>query len=87
MAGLDLGGHTAHPAPVSGGRRRSHKKLRVVKKKTVRRMLAKHGLKMRGGAEPDTAAEAGVKPSGTAMGGRRRSHKKTHRRRRGLFHF
>jgi hypothetical protein len=81
MAGLDLGGHTAVGAPVAGGRRRSHK-LRLVKKKTVRRMLAKKGLKMRGGGEPDTAAEAGV-----VAGGRRKGHKKTHRKRRGLFHF
>jgi hypothetical protein len=82
MTELSLGGTTASPASV-GGRRRSHK-LRLVKKKTVRRMLAKKGLKMRGGGEPSTPAEAGV-----VTGGRRhRSHKKTHRRkRRGLFHF
>jgi hypothetical protein len=84
MVELSSAGHTASPAPV-GGRRHSQK-LRLVKKKTVRRMLAKKGLKMRGGAEPETAGEAGV-----SMGGRRhrRSHKKTHRRRkhRGLFHF
>jgi hypothetical protein len=84
MGELATAGHTFTGAPV-GGRRRSHK-LRLVKKKTVRRMLAKKGLKMRGGAEPETTAEAGV----ASMGGRRRrSHKKTHRRRkhRGLFHF
>jgi hypothetical protein len=83
MGELATSGHTFTGAPV-GGRRRSQK-LRVVKKKTVRRMLAKKGLKMRGGAEPDTAGEAGVAPT---MGGRRRkTQKKTHRRRRGLFHF
>jgi hypothetical protein len=43
-----LNGSAGNSAPV-GGRRRSHKKLRVVKKKTVRRMLKKMGLKMRGG--------------------------------------
>jgi hypothetical protein len=85
MGELATSGHTFTGAPV-GGRRRSQK-LRVVKKKTVRRMLAKKGLKMRGGAEPETTAEAGV--AAPSMGGRRRgkSHKKTHRRRRGLFHF
>jgi phage gp16-like protein len=80
MTELNLGGTSASPAHF-GGRRRSHK-LRLVKKKTVRRMLAKKGLKMRGGGEPDTAAEAGV-----VAGGRRKGHKKTHRKRRGLFHF
>ena len=72
-------GSAGNSAPF-GGRRHSHKKLRVVKKKTVRRMLAKKGLKMRGGAEPATAAEAGV--AAPAVGGRRRkSHRKSHRRR------
>lgn len=77
-----LNGTAGNSAPVTGGRRRrSSKKLRLIKKKTVRRMLAKKGLKMRGGAEPDTMEEAGVE------GGRRRkSHRKSHRRsRRGLF--
>jgi hypothetical protein len=64
------GGYSAlSPAHVGGRRRRSSKKLRLVKKKTVRRMLAKKGLKMRGGAEPDTKDEAAVMDS---MGGRRR---------------
>jgi hypothetical protein len=79
------GGSALSPHPVGGshgymgGRhRKSHKKLRLVKKKTVRRMLAKHGLKMRGGG--DTAATAAVVPP---KGGRRRkSHKKS---RRGMF--
>jgi hypothetical protein len=39
----------ATPAPF-GGRRRSGKKMRLVKPKTVRRMLKKMGLRMRGGA-------------------------------------
>ena len=47
MAG---GGSALSPAHVGGRRRRSSKKLRLVKKRTVRRMLAKKGLKMRGGA-------------------------------------
>lgn len=79
MTELNLGGTTASPASV-GGRRRSHK-LRLVKKKTVRRMLAKKGLKMRGGGEP--VGEGAPSMDG---GRRRKSHKRT-RRRRGLFHF
>ena len=71
------GGYSAlSPAHVGGRRRRSSKKLRLVKKKTVRRMLAKKGLKMRGGAEPDTKDEAEMMDT---MGGRRRSHRR-HRR-------
>jgi hypothetical protein len=76
----------------SGGRRhkRSAKKLRLVKKKTVRAMLAKKGLKMRGGgptpAEVATGGVAGPALAPAAAGGRRR-HGKTHRRSRkgGLF--
>jgi len=77
----------------TGGRRhkRSAKKLRLVKKKTVRAMLAKKGLKMRGGGEP-TGAEAspaggshGPPLSPAAAGGRRRRHGKTHRRGKSLF--
>lgn len=73
-------GTSVAASPVVGGRRRSHKKLRLVKKKTVRKMLAAKGLKMRGGGEM-TGSE------GASMGGRRhrKSHKKTHRRRRSLF--
>ena len=71
------GGSALSPHPVGGRRhRKSHKKLRLVKKKTVRRMLAKHGLKMRGGGE-DAPPMAG---------GRRRSKRRTHRR-KGMFHF
>ena len=47
---LATGGALALSPAAAGGRRRSHKKLRVVKKKTVRKMLKKMGLKMRGGA-------------------------------------
>jgi len=63
--------------PMEGGRRRSHKKLRLVKKKTVRRMLAKQGLRMRGGAEPSVPA-GGVAETAAVVGGRRhrrKSHK------------
>lgn len=87
------GGAALSPLPL-GGRRRSHKKLRVVKKKTVRKMLKKMGLKMRGGAAgeltPDKLATdkesvgAVVKP---AEGGRRRRRtgRKSHRRSRKVF--
>jgi hypothetical protein len=78
-------GNTAHAAPF-GGRRRSHKKLRLVKKKTVRRMLAAKGLKMRGGEAgggptPATGSQASSGAAPT-MGGRRG---KSHRRRKSLF--
>lgn len=85
MEGYTANSTAGNSAPFGGRRRRSAKKLRLVKKKTVRRMLAKQGLKMRGGAEPSTTAEAGVAPP---AGGRRhrKSHRKTHRRhRRSLF--
>jgi hypothetical protein len=75
------------PAPV-GGKRRSHKKLRMVKKKTVRKMLKKMGLKMRGGAAGEVTADKVVDDKAApgvvvppASGGRRRHTKKTHRRR------
>lgn len=82
MSSLDLGGHTAVAAPVSGGRRHRSHKLRLVKKKTVRRMLAKQGLKMRGGGP----VEGEVNPM---EGGRKRKHHKTHKKskRHSLFHF
>jgi len=96
MAGsIVTSGHTYSPADVAGGRRgRSAKKLRLVKKKTVRRMLAAKGLKMRGGGEPSPAPEAaksGPAPTtAPSMGGRRRksrgkSHRKSHRRGKSLF--
>ena len=80
-----VNGSAGNSAP-TGGRRRSHKKLHLVKKSTVRRMLKAKGLKMRGGG-PDAPAAPDAPP---AMGGRRhrrKSHKKTHRRhrRRSLF--
>lgn len=69
-----VNGSAGNSAPV-GGRRHSHK-LRLVKKKTVRRMLAKKGLKMRGGEGEGVSMEGGRK--------RRRTHR---RRRHSLFHF
>ena len=78
------------PASAKGGRRRSAKKLRLVKKRTVRRMLKGMGLKMRGG-DGATGATDGAEAPGTgeaAAGGRRRrrSHKrKSHRRSRKVF--
>lgn len=88
-----VNGSAGNSAPV-GGRRRSRKglktHLRLVKKKTVRKMLAKKGLRMRGGAsaEPEKAdgvvATTGdvVKDAAAAMGGRRRSRKTAGRRRK-----
>jgi hypothetical protein len=64
-----------------GGRHRKSHKLRLVKKKTVRRMLARHGLKMRGGTQ---GAPSGAASAAAPVGGRRR--RRTHRR-RGMFHF
>jgi len=78
-----LNGSAGNSAPV-GGRRRSHKKLRLVKKRTVKRMLKKMGLKLRGGADaaagpvevkPETLAadkDATGVAAETGMGGRRR---------------
>lgn len=74
MDGSDKTGGAASalsPAHVGGRRRRSAKKLRVVKKSTVRRMLKSRGLKMRGGGDP-VAGEV-------VDGGRR--HRKSHGRR------
>lgn len=94
MTELATSGHTYSPLPLGGRRGRSAKKLRLVKKKTVRRMLAAKGLKMRGGgAEPSPAPEAaksGPAPTAPSMGGRRRkshgkSHRKSHRRGKSLF--
>jgi hypothetical protein len=88
---------TAGNSAPFGGRRRSGKKMRLVKKKTVRRMLKKMGLRMRGGAAaPDVAATPDVADAmkdaakGDAaavppMGGRRRSRKSTRRGRKSLF--
>ena len=84
MTELNMGATTASPATF-GGRRRSHKKLRLVKKKTVRRMLAKKGLKMRGGDVEGYSSTVNSSAGNSApVGGRRR--RRTHRR-RGMFHF
>jgi len=83
-----LNGSAGNSALVGGRRRKSHRgskklKLRVVNKSTVRRMLAKKGLKMRGGmhgaAAADGAAGADAGAAGTPVtGGRRRkSHRKS----------
>ena len=85
MVELATSGHTYAPAPLGGRRRRSMKKLRLVKKKTVRRMLAKQGLKMRGGG-PEPAPEAASSGPAPAGGRRhRKSHRKSHRRGKSLF--
>jgi len=85
-----VGGSSALSPAAVGGRRRSRKglktHLRLVKKKTVRKMLAKKGLRMRGGAEPAKtdgvvpATGEVVKDAAPAMGGRR--HRKTAGRRK-----
>jgi hypothetical protein len=72
-------------APVGGRRRKTGKKLRLVKKTTVRKVLAKHGFRMRGGADSagvpagKDVAETGdlvkAEPD-AAMGGRRRRSRK-----------
>ena len=91
---VPLNGSAGNSAPV-GGKRRSHKKLRMVKKKTVRKMLKKMGLKMRGGAAggeltadkvvTDKEAPGVVVPTVTT-GGKRRTKKSTRpHRRRSLF--
>ena len=66
------GGSALSPLPLGGrrsrrGRRSTGKKLRLVKKSTVRRMLKKQGLRMRGGDPvfPDA-------PAPESSGGRRR---------------
>jgi hypothetical protein len=92
---LVTGGAALSPLPL-GGRRRSHKKLRLVKKKTVRRMLKKMGLKLRGGAAGEVTADKVVDAKeetgavvAPAEGGRRRRRtgKKSRRSRKvfGLF--
>jgi hypothetical protein len=63
------------PAPAAkGGRRgkRSAKKLRLVKKRTVRRMLKGMGLKMRGGEGATGTTDDAEAPGDATMGGRRR---------------
>lgn len=84
---IPLNGSAGNSAPVGGRRRRaSHKKLRLVKRKTVRKMLAEKGLAMRGGEGEGMAPE--VKKEEGMDGGRRRRRKsgrKTRRGRRSLF--
>ena len=77
-----LNGSAGNSAPV-GGRRRSGKKLRLVKKKTVRRMLKKMGMKMRGGGpDPVVTSEPAASAPAKMTAGRRR-HRKT--KSKGLF--
>jgi hypothetical protein len=96
-----VGGSSALSPAAVGGRRRTRKgvktHLRLVKKTTVRKLLAKKGYRMRGGAEP--AKTDGVVPTTgevvknaaavpAAAGGRRRSRKTAGKRkskRHGLF--
>ena len=90
MVELSTVGQSYAPMPLGGRRGRSAKKLRLVKKKTVRRMLAKQGLKMRGGGPPEGAPEAAKSapaPTTGTMGGRRRKGRggKSHRRGKALF--
>jgi len=82
-----LNGTAANAAPVAastGGRRRSNKKLRLVKKRTVRKMLKKMGLKMRGGdgatGATDEAEAPGTGVAGTEGGRRRRKSGRKSRR-------
>jgi len=78
---IPLNGSGGNSAPVTGGRRgRSQKKLRTVKKSTVRRMLKAKGLKMRGGMGGPTPP-----PASPPVGGRRRKSRGTRRRRRSVF--
>ena len=79
---IPVNGSAGNSSPFAGGRRRSHKKLRMVKKSTVRRMLKSKGLKMRGGGD---APSSGPEPP--KMGGRRhrKSRGRSTRRRRSLF--
>jgi hypothetical protein len=87
------------PAAVGGRRGRSAKKLKLVTKKTVKRMLKKMGMRPpRGGAGPATALVAPVPEAnkikaladGAAPSGGRRHRKtgrKSHRRSRKFFGF
>jgi hypothetical protein len=98
---MDGGSSALSPASV-GGRRRTRKgvktHLRLVKKTTVRKLLAKKGFRMRGGAsaEPEKldgvveatgAIEKNAAAAAAPAGGRRRSrkHRKSHRRSRKVF--
>ena len=81
------------PAAFGGRRHRGSKKLKLVKKKTVRRMLKKLGMKMRGGvaasgpgsvAVPAPMADA-VKEAASAPSGGRRRGRSTKRHGKSLF--
>lgn len=48
---VPLNGSAGNSAPVTGGRRH---KLKVVTRKHAKKILKKHGLKLRGGADADT---------------------------------
>lgn len=96
MEGAEGGSIALSPAAVGGRRGRSSKKLKLVKKKTVRRMLKKMGMKMRGGVAgpaaavvPASTADAvkSVADGAAASGGRRhrKSARKSHRRGKSLF--
>jgi len=90
------GGNSAPVPGVMGGRRhrrgtKKHHKLRLVKKRTVRKMLKKMGMRMRGGvdeamtsATPATPATPATTTGGSAsalapghLGGRKRRGGKT----------
>jgi hypothetical protein len=82
---MDGGSSALSPAAVGGRRLKTGKKLRLVKKKTVRKMLAKKGLRMRGGADaaapvPDDKVvkeDGGLADAKEAvLGGRRRRSRK-----------
>jgi hypothetical protein len=83
------GGSALSPAAVGGRRLKTGKKLRLVKKSTVRKVLAKEGFRMRGGADaaapvPDDKVvkeDGGLAPAAAPAGGRRR--RKTAGRRKG----
>ena len=88
---IPLNGSAGNSAPF-GGKRRSHKKLRMVKKKTVRKMLKKMGLKMRGGTTGEVTATKVVDDKTTpgvvinppaTTGGKK--HSKRHTKKRYLF--
>lgn len=82
---MQVNSSAGNSASVGGRRRKSHK-LRLVKKKTVRRMLAKQGLKMRGGGPVEGMQLNSSAGNSAPVGGRRHRSRKT-RRRRGMFHF
>ena len=88
MEKVDVPTKSESEVPTMGGRR----KLRLTKKKTVRRILRKMGLKMRGGVSalsPATAGGEAPAPVDAATGGRRRRGSRKTRRgrksRRSLF--